>query len=78
MSPAERMAYALRKRAAEHKWAGRSNEPGYRESATEAAQAVVRDEFVEMARIIEDGLGTAVRSSAKEREYEELKKEQDQ
>lgn len=76
MNEATRVAYALRKRASVHEYAGRCNDPEHQDSATELAQAVVRDEFIEMARIIEDGLGLAVMRHDKEREYEALKKEQ--
>ena len=77
MNAVHRVAFALRKRAQVHERAGRSNYPGHVESAEEMAQAVVRDEFIAMARIIEDGLGLAVARPAEDEEYASLKEEQD-
>ncbi len=77
MDVARKVAFALRKRADVHERAGCNNDPDHEESATELARAVVRDEFLEMARFIEDGLGDCVYRPYQEDEYEKLKNEQD-
>jgi hypothetical protein len=76
MNEWQKLAFFLRQRADIYAHSGRSNYPGHVDDAQELAEAVVRDEFLELARFIER-FGPAVNNLAMARAYAELKKKQD-
>ncbi len=66
----------LRKRADAYQFACRSNDPGHTEQGKEFAEAVIRDEFIALAELLEAEKGYAIGDLAAQRAYEKLIQEQ--